>query len=149
MDQSVLIRRSRHISIHVDNTSIESALGDGHIMAETDLIAQVASILLDNAAKYSTRWSRIEVAGRETGRGNLAITVENTGIRIFPNEVGLCTQRDWRSPAARRVTGEGAGIGLWLAKNIMEAHEGDLVVEATSDSGRTRITLLFPLHRRG
>jgi len=49
---------------------------------------------------------------------------------------------------AAATTGEGSGIGLWIVENIMEAHNGELIVVPTTSNGVTEIKLVFPLSKR-
>jgi signal transduction histidine kinase len=117
------------------------------LLADKDLLQQALSNVLDNAGKYSYPRSVVLISGGRTGSGGFFIAVENRGIPIRHSEVKLCTERGWKGEMARQVTDAGSGIGLWLVRNIMEAHNGQLIVEPTTRDACTIVRLVFPNER--
>ena len=113
------------------------------VRLDWNLLRQSVSNLLDNAGKYSKRDTSVVIETGLSWKG-LEINVENMGIPIAPSEVELVKQRDWRSPRAVSVTGEGSGIGLWIVDQVMQAHKGTLSVAPTNYNGVTAVTLHFP-----
>lgn len=118
------------------------------LVADKTLLEQVMSNLLENAVKYSYPNTSVEVSTDVPKPGQLAVVVENTGLPITDTDTTEIFERGWRGDQAKLVTGEGSGIGLWINKNIMTAHGGDITVEPTSPSGRTRFVLTFPSRPR-
>lgn len=113
--------------------------------ADLDLLREAFEALLDNAIKYSYPGTTIRITGRLLE--DLAffdILVENTGMPIQPEHVEKLTIRDWRGPKSAVVTAEGSGIGLWVADNIMRAHDGNFLAWPTQDN-RTRVGLRLPI----
>jgi len=141
-DNKLMIDPEYNITFHVDRESFD-VLRSSEFSADHDLLEQAAMNILDNAFKYSSKHTRVRVSGGLSRTGRFYISVSNVGTRLHPYEVQLCVDRGWRSPLARLTTGEGAGIGLWIVKNIMTAHGGDLEVSPTM-SGRTDVKLIFP-----
>jgi signal transduction histidine kinase len=108
-----------------------------------DLLVEAAYNLVDNAVKYSSVNSKIRVFGA-VGRGNrFYVGVSNVGVPIRPEEIALCKQRLWRGSAAEALTGEGSGLGLWLADQIMKAHGGELQIIPTRQDSLTEVRLAF------
>ena len=93
-------------------------------------ILQVASILLDNAVKYTPEGGTVTVGVR--GRGDrVELVVSDNGVGIREDELPLIFERFHRADAARAE--DGAGLGLSIARQIAEAHGG--TIEAKSEVG--------------
>jgi signal transduction histidine kinase len=105
------------------------------VLAEAMALRRLLAILLDNARKYTPAGGNIaiEVAG-ETDSVN--IRVRDTGIGISPENIEHIFDRFFRADTVRVRTG-GAGLGLSLAKWIVEQHSGRLMVESPAGQGST------------
>jgi two-component system OmpR family sensor kinase len=103
-------------------------------------IRQVASILLDNAVKYTPEGGRVTVRVRERD-GWAGLEVSDTGVGIPEDQLPLIFERFYRADASR--TAGGAGLGLSIARQIAEAHGGRIEVESTPGEGST-FRLLLP-----
>jgi two-component system OmpR family sensor kinase len=103
-------------------------------------IQQVASILLDNAIKYTPIGGKVTVAVRETD-GWAELEVSDTGVGIPEDQLPLVFERFYRADKARASSG--AGLGLAIARQVAEAHGGRIEVESTPGEGST-FTLLLP-----
>lgn len=104
-------------------------------------IRQLLSILLDNALKYSPVGGDIRLALDKRGR-NLRLTVENTTQAPLPDKLETLFDRFYRADASRSSQVGGYGLGLSIAKAIVDAHKGK--IEATAPEGMLRITATFP-----
>ncbi len=107
---------------------------------DRDRIRQVASILLDNAVKYTEEGGKVTVRVRETN-GWAELEVSDTGVGIPEDQLPLIFERFYRADPSR--TAGGAGLGLSIARQIAEAHGGTIEVESTPGEGST-FTLLLP-----
>jgi two-component system, OmpR family, sensor kinase len=103
-------------------------------------IRQVASILLDNAVKYTPEGGEVRVTVRETN-GWAELEVSDTGVGIPEDQLPLIFERFHRADPSR--TAGGFGLGLSIARQIAEAHGGRIEVESAPDKGST-FTLLLP-----
>ena len=103
-------------------------------------IRQAASILLDNAVKYTPEGGEVTVAVRETN-GWAELEVADTGMGIPEDQVPLIFERFHRADPSR--TAAGAGLGLAIARQIAETHGGRIEVESTPGEGST-FRLLLP-----
>jgi signal transduction histidine kinase/PAS domain-containing protein len=89
-------------------------------------ISQVLSNLLGNALKHTPTGGRIDVSARLRDDGWLEIAVEDSGVGIKPDLLPHLFDRYWQPRQARG----GAGLGLFVAKGIVEAHGGRIWVDS-------------------
>ncbi len=101
---------------------------------DRDRIRQVASILLDNAVKYTPEGGKVTVTTREKD-GWAELEVSDTGVGIPEDQLPLIFERFYRADKAR--ASGGAGLGLSIARQIAEAHGGKIEVESTPGEGST------------
>jgi signal transduction histidine kinase len=112
--------------------SIALTTPDGEIPATFDRgrILQVATILLDNAMKYTPNGGSVTVSASEHD-DRVELAVSDTGVGIGEDELPLIFERFHRADAAGSE--DGAGLGLSIARQIAESHGG--TIEATSKVG--------------
>ena len=104
-------------------------------------IKQLAVILLSNALKYSDDGGRIEISLKARGKQR-EIRVFNTGKAISQEDLEHIFDRFWRAdPAHGRETG-GHGLGLAIARTIVESHKGKISVDSHEGSGTAFIVTL-------
>lgn len=105
-------------------------------LADETRLAQVLDNLLSNALRYTPEGGCI-VLGAHSGKGTLAFTVQDTGPGIAPEALPLIFDRFYRADQSRsEETGE-SGLGLAIAKAIVEAHGGTITVTSTVGQGTT------------
>jgi two-component system, OmpR family, heavy metal sensor histidine kinase CusS len=108
--------------------------GDLWVMADESSFRRVVTILLDNAVKYTPAPGVIDVLIEERD-GCAVLSVNDTGIGISTEERPKIFDRFYRVDRARgRATG-GAGLGLAIARWIVECHGGSITVESAADKG--------------
>lgn len=122
---------------------IDARLLDAPLRAEGDMgrLAQAVMILLDNAVKYSSPGSAVGVELDRTD-GEARLQVVNRGPGIPKADLPFVFNRFYRGRAERGFT-EGSGLGLPIAKWIVDAHGGQ--IDILSDENRTVVTLYIPL----
>jgi signal transduction histidine kinase len=145
-DIEKMLGEARRIKFNVDRLSFQVLHGH-EVRVDYDLLEHALSNVLDNAGKYTYSDTTVRIYGGLTGAGRFHNSVVNKGLRLQKKEVPLCAQRGWRSEDAKAVTGEGSGIGLWIADYIMRAHEGELLIIPVTTEGNTEVKLLFPVAR--
>lgn len=125
---------------------IETYISDNklQVKADRDLLMQVLQNLISNAIKYNLDNGWIKISTRQT-QANLYITITNASNNIPPSERTRIFDRFYRADPARTRKVEGIGLGLSLAREIMRAHHGALILEETPD-GETAFTLTLPIN---
>jgi signal transduction histidine kinase len=134
------VAEAKGVTLNV--TEFEEAIVDG----DGALLRQLMMILLDNAVKFTRRGGEVTVrvsapAGRST------VVVEDTGVGIPARQLPHVFERFYRGDPARTRVEEGgavdgAGLGLSIARWIVDAHGGE--IDVASEVGRgTRVTLRF------
>lgn len=108
---------------------------------DLDRLAQVVANLLDNALKYSPRVTPVRLRTFEQGADAVHLEVQNAGPPIPAHVLPTLFQpfRRGEGPGKR----ESLGLGLYIARSIVEAHGGTLRVESTPDVG-TIFSLCLP-----
>ncbi len=106
-------------------------------------IAQVVGNLLDNAVRHTPTGGSVRVTA-SVGPPAAVVSVEDTGEGIPADMLPFIFERFYRvDPSRRRATG-GAGLGLTIAKQLVEAHGGSIRAESAANEGTT-ITFDLPL----
>ncbi len=110
------------------------------VLGDRDAIKQVLLILLDNALKVTPAGGRVTI--RTALADQLAaIHIGDTGIGISPEVLPHIFERFYRADSSR--TGEGAGLGLAIAKELVEAQHGHIAVASKVGEGST-FTVMLP-----
>ncbi len=124
-----------------DITSRKKAVASANEPAISELIG----ILIDNSLKYSPKGSKINVRVFEK-RGNVGFEIHNTGEPIPEELLPKLFDRFFRADISRTNSSEnGYGLGLSIAKKIIDVHHGDLTV--VSNETGTTFTFYLPIIR--
>lgn len=113
---------------------LEVAISDElpRILADHKRVLQVLSNLIGNAIKFTPDGGRVTVGARLEGN-ELVYSITDTGPGIHPEELPYLFDRFWRGTHA----GSGAGLGLSIARGIIEAHGGRIWAESAPGHGAT------------
>jgi len=103
-------------------------------------IEKVISILIDNAIKHSDKNTNIDVYLYKL-KNNICIKVINVGEGIKPGDEELIFERFYRSDKSRNREANRYGLGLAIAKNIINLHNG--TIKAYSKDGKTTFEIIF------
>ncbi|MDO8914532.1 MAG: HAMP domain-containing sensor histidine kinase [Coriobacteriia bacterium] len=114
--------------------SVEIAEPDIRVLADRDRIVQVLLSFTDNALKHSAQGTTVHLRAERRGNAVL-LEVTDEGVGIEPEDLSRVFERFYRSDAAR--AGGGAGLGLAIAKEIVEAHGSSIDVRSAPGVGTT------------
>ncbi|MBM6774103.1 ATP-binding protein [Olsenella profusa] len=118
--------------------SIECALADGvTVTGDPEQLRRVVRTLLDNATKYADRGTPVRVGLSREGR-RARLTVNNRGETIAPEDLAHLFDRFYRTDDAReRQSSGGFGLGLAIAKSLVESMGGKISARSTDANGTT------------
>lgn len=103
------------------------------VLADRGRLIQVLSNLVGNALKFTPDGGRVQVSAFGRARG-ATFEVSDTGRGIASEDIAHVFERFWKRDAA---SARGAGLGLYIAKGIVEAHGGQMTVDSQPGHGST------------
>jgi signal transduction histidine kinase len=127
------------LATHID-THLPALWADPH------RLGQVLGNLLDNALRHSATGGRVDITAT-TDSGELAITVADNGDGIPAEHLPHVFERFYRADVARDREHGGAGIGLAIAKALVEAHQGHITASSDGPGTGTTFTITMPVRR--
>jgi histidine kinase len=116
------------------------------VRADADRAVQVLSNLLTNALRYTPAGGRVEVSGARQGN-YVALRVSDSGIGIAPEALPQVFERFYRADKSRSRALGGSGIGLTIAKALVEAMGGALTVQSPGPNQGSTFTFTLPVAR--
>lgn len=136
-EDATILAGSKELSLKLLEPSPTTVLGD------SARLRQLFRILLTNALQYTDPRGGISIAC-ECRDGNAFVSIEDTGIGIPPESINRIFDRFYRVDQARTRVKGGSGLGLALAKWIVEAHHGTISVQSREGHG-SKFTVAIPL----
>jgi two-component system sensor histidine kinase BaeS len=116
--------------------------GTDKLLADPDKITQVLTNLLQNACQYTPTGGFVRIY-TEQSSGGIKVVFANTGGELSQKDLPFIFERFYRGEKSRSREHGGAGIGLAIVKELVEAHDGR--VEAEISENETRIWFSLPL----
>lgn len=124
----------KHIALDIRNC-------DAHVIqADEQKIKQLMLILVDNAVKYTPDGGEVHVGFEKAPQGRVRFFVQDTGIGIAKEDQRRIFDRFYRVDKARSREMGGNGLGLSIAQEIVNLHQGSIEVTSTLGKG-TRFTV--------
>lgn len=118
-----------------------------NVLANESNVEELATILIDNAVKYSPTDSTVTITLIKKKQMS-GFKVINTGEGIAPEALPHIFNRFYRADASRTTNGnKGYGLGLSLAKKIVEIHNGELTVSSAKDQDTT-FQVMLPNYKK-
>jgi two-component system sensor histidine kinase CiaH len=135
--QTTATKRSIHLRTDIT---------DGQLLADRWALEELVSVLLDNAIKYSPEGSTVLITSSLTQHRHMAhISIKDQGPGIKSVDLPHIFDRFYRADSSRTSTTiPGYGLGLSIAKKIVELHGGSIDVQTTLGAGST-FTVHLPL----
>jgi signal transduction histidine kinase len=104
------------------------------VWADRERLHQVLGNLVGNAVKFTPAGGRIRVSAGRAEHGEVRVAVEDTGPGIPPEHLEHVFDRFWQARSTRRA---GAGLGLAIARGVVEAHGGRIAARSEVGKGTT------------
>lgn len=138
-DDGRAVQPERAISTAIDDTSLE-------VVGDEARLRQVIASLVGNALVHTPVSAAIRLEGQRRN-GEVTISVIDAGPGLAPEVAAHAFDRFFRGDPSRSRHAAGAGLGLPIARSIVEAHGGTIELESVA-SGGTAFRLRLPTHRR-
>ncbi len=123
--------------------SVRSTEAPTKVLGDRGRLRQLLFILLDNAVRYGRPGDRID-ADLTTGDAAAVIRVRDSGPGIAQEDLDRVFDRFYRGTAGRKASPDGSGLGLPLAKSIVDAHGGKIGLDSKDGQG-TLVTVTLPI----
>ena len=146
VEKFALRAREGNVELVLDVPALPLVTGD------KDRLDQVFTNLLANALKHTPQAGKVMVKAQEVTKirkkvslaSTVEISVTDTGTGIPPEDLAHIFERFYQVDKSRAGQDRGAGLGLTIARQIVEAHEGSISVESVRDLG-TKFTVSLPV----
>ena len=118
-----------------------------HLIADEDRLGQVLLNLTANSIQYTNEGGAVTISA-ERKNGEIQIAVTDTGMGIPPEHLAHIFTRFYRVDKSRsRASGGGSGIGLTIARHLVEAHGGRIWAESEGEGKGSRFVFTLPLKK--
>ncbi|MGD0662962.1 MAG: HAMP domain-containing sensor histidine kinase [Syntrophorhabdales bacterium] len=132
----------RELQICVEDVPLNMA---PDVLVIKPLISQVFSNIIENAVKYAKNSSSIIIDGKhDNARDVVSVNVRDRGIPLGREDAERIFDRGYRTQDARNLYPAGTGFGLYIAKKVVQIHEGEITT-ATDSQGRVVFTVTLPV----
>jgi len=132
----------KRLELQIDDHSLDRHV---RVSGHPELLRQVLVNLVDNAIKYSIEGSVIHARGHYWRDGRV-LEISNRGISIPSESRERIFQMGFRESRARALVPHGTGLGLWLVRKILEAHDAKILCTEEIQGGEKRVIfrITFP-----
>ena len=141
---------ARLVRVHVEAAGLEfridCAEGLPDLNGDGRRVKQVVVNLLTNAINFTPQGGRVSLTAAMNDDGGLEISVADTGIGMVSSEIEAAFQPFDQADNSDTRTQGGLGLGLPLAKSLMELHDGSIDIRSAKGAGTT-VVIRFPAAR--
>lgn len=123
-------------------TDVEPGLPN--LFVDKDRIIQVLTNLVGNALQYTPNGGKVSISVRRE-KSEILFAVKDTGIGISTEQLTFIFNRFYRTDKSRNRASGGSGIGLTIAKALVQAHQGKIWAESNGEGKGSTFSFLIPL----
>ncbi|MDD5590190.1 MAG: ATP-binding protein, partial [Candidatus Portnoybacteria bacterium] len=116
-----------------------------YVRADEEKLRQVIMNLIDNAIKYTTE-GQVDVSIQKIGTDRIRLLVKDTGIGMKKEEIEVLFGKFIRGREVPKVWTEGVGLGLYVAKMIIEEHKGKVWAESEGENKGSTFNVELPVY---
>ncbi len=139
VEAAQLVAKQYKISVY-----FERPKGEIKVPMDSQRMSVVLSNLIDNAIKYNVENGQVTVRVQQlSDKPFVEVSVEDTGVGISSEEINKLFTKFFRAESTMKLATEGSGLGLYLVKNIIEQHGGQVWAESVLGRG-TKIYFTIP-----
>lgn len=114
-------------------------------LCDSDKIQQVLLNILDNAIKYSNNSSKIDIETKNENDFNI-ISIKNYGNYIEEDNFDKIFQKFYRIDSYIQTKTQGSGLGLYIAKNLIEKMQGKIKVKSSKEENMVEFIIYTPVY---
>ncbi len=137
----------RHLSAQADEAGVslkfERAGRLAPVRGDEVKLAQMLVNIVSNAIKFTKPGGAVCVLAQAAGNAGVTVHVQDTGVGMSADEVAIALRPFGQVDGSRSRWREGTGLGLPIARALVELHGGDLNIESTPGEG-TEVTIFLP-----
>lgn len=118
------------------------------VRVDEQAVSEVVYTLIDNAVKYSPSETTIKIAAKRSGENHVEMSLEDQGAGVPPDLRQRVFDKFFRATRDGDISSHqpsGTGMGLAIAKGIIEAHSGRIWIESGADGKGTRVLFTLPI----
>jgi len=146
----VVVEVARILTVQANVAGIDLIVapipGVPRLRADTQAIRRVLFNLLSNALKFTAQGGTVTVVPRRLPSGDVEVSIEDTGIGIAAEDISKLMQPFTQLENVYQRRNQGAGLGLALARLLVEGHGGSIAIESRPGHGTT-VTIRLPAVR--
>ncbi|NOV03867.1 HAMP domain-containing sensor histidine kinase [Paenibacillus planticolens] len=141
-DLAALCKESIHLLQPLSSKEIRFISSEHHLIIEADKMKmkQVILIILDNAMKYGKQLIEVYLTKTDS---SISIRIKDDGIGIPPEELPFVFERFYRVDRSRNRQTGGSGLGLSIAKRLVNQHQGTIEIHSELEKG-TEVIISYP-----
>jgi signal transduction histidine kinase len=113
------------------------------ILGDESRLSQVLANLIKNSIRYTSAGGKIIISAKQT-HNNIVMHIEDTSPSVDETELEQLFEQSYRSDKTKYMSSEGSGFGLYICKEIIEAHQGTISA-SLSNFGGLCITINLPI----
>jgi signal transduction histidine kinase len=142
-----VVHRHEH-EMRIREITIRVAVTDeaDQVLADPDRIEQVVENLVANALRHTPSGGSVDLRAKADGSA-VVLSIVDSGEGIAPEHLAHVFERFYKVDAARANSANGSGLGLSIAKAIVDRHHGS--IDVASVPGRTEFTIVLPQDLQG
>lgn len=141
---------TRMLRVRADDKEVDLTLdasdADLALVGDRRAVKQIVLNLASNAIKFTPEGGAVRLDMSRDDRGRVELTVTDTGIGIPADRQEIIFRPFEQLENAHARRHDGTGLGLYITRNLVEAHGGSIHLESVVDEGTT-VTVLFPAER--
>ncbi len=135
MARIILISFEQKIDDKRLDVEFEAESDEMYAFADKDAIYQVLYNLCHNAIKFSKEGGKFRISIKKTDVKKLSVSVFNEGETIAKEDLGLIFERFYKTDKSRGLDKNGVGLGLYICKTIIDAHDEQINVSSSENHG--------------
>jgi len=117
------------------------------ILIDPDRIKSAITKLIDNAIWYTRKNGRVIISCKQADDDNIQIIVQDTGIGLTQEDKNLLFKKFSRGRGSHGMNVNSSGLGLYIAKKIIQAHKGTIKAESEGEDKGSTFTITLPVRQ--